>query len=134
MVLPAVEGVCVVGASFDIDDDDPAPRAASDMGNLERLSRILSVPPVEMKGAAMQNRVGFRIVARDRLPLAGKVAQNLYCSLAFGSRGIIWSALAAEIIAAQLEGEPLPLEAKLAEAVDPLRFLARAKRREGSPA
>src|SRR5204862_3245345 len=34
MVLPPVDGNCVVGASFDIDDDDPAPRAESHAGNL----------------------------------------------------------------------------------------------------
>src|SRR5213595_109065 len=42
MVLPPVDGLCVVGASFDLDDADPAPRASSHAGNLERLQRIIS--------------------------------------------------------------------------------------------
>ena len=41
MVLPPVDGICAVGASYDIDDDDAAPRAESDAGNLERLEKIL---------------------------------------------------------------------------------------------
>ena len=42
---------------------------------------------------------------------------------------VIWAGLAAELIAAGLEGEPLPLEGKLVEAMDPGRFARRAKLR-----
>jgi tRNA 5-methylaminomethyl-2-thiouridine biosynthesis bifunctional protein len=41
---------------------------------------------------------------------------------------LIWAALAAEIIACKLEGEPLPLEGKLADAMHPQRFAKRAAR------
>ena len=40
-----------------------------------------------------------------------------------------WAPLAAELLACQLEGEPLPLERQLAEALDPARFLLRERRR-----
>ncbi len=129
MVLPAVDGVCVVGASFDIDDHDPAPRASSHEGNMERLRQILSV---EIDGRDMQGRVAFRTVAADRLPIAGRIRENVYGALALGSRGLIWSSLAAELIASELEGEPLPLEAPLAAAVSPARFELRAGRRAAS--
>jgi tRNA 5-methylaminomethyl-2-thiouridine biosynthesis bifunctional protein len=128
MVLPPVEGVCVVGASFDVDDDDPAPRASSDEGNLERLGNILSASSFGQATPA-GNRVAFRAVARDRLPLAGRIADDLWCTLALGSRGLIWAPLAAELVASGLEGEPLPLEGKLADALDPLRFARRAAAR-----
>ena len=131
MVLPPVDGVCVVGASFDVDDNDPSPRAESDDGNLQRLSRML-VSPVGKN--PVKNRVAFRVVAPDRLPLVGKIGENLYGALALGSRGIIWSALAAELIASRLEGEPLPIDGKLADAVDPMRFALRATQRAGSKA
>jgi tRNA 5-methylaminomethyl-2-thiouridine biosynthesis bifunctional protein len=39
---------------------------------------------------------------------------------------LIWAALAAELIASQLEGEPLPLEGRLADALEPARFARRA--------
>jgi tRNA 5-methylaminomethyl-2-thiouridine biosynthesis bifunctional protein len=123
-----VDGICVAGASFDIDDDDPAPRASSHEGNLERLSRIVTLPPLDV--ATLDGRVGFRTVARDRLPLAGRVDENTWALLALGSRGLTWSSLAAELIASQLDGDPLPVEGKLADALDPLRFMKRA----GSPA
>jgi len=126
MILPPVQGICVAGASFDIDDADPEPRASSQEGNLERLARILPLQRIEMR--SVEGRVGFRAVARDRLPLAGRIDEHRYALLALGSRGLVWAPLAAELIASQLEGEPLPVEGKLADALDPLRFTRRARR------
>jgi tRNA 5-methylaminomethyl-2-thiouridine biosynthesis bifunctional protein len=125
MILPPVGGICVVGASFDIDDSDPAPRAESDAGNLERLKRIL---PLGENPRILESRVAFRAVTPDRLPVVGKLAEGVYGAFAYGARGLIWAALAAELIAAQLEGEPLPLEGKLADAMHPQRFAKRAAR------
>ena len=56
------------------------------------------------------------------------VSPSLYGAFAFGSRGLVWSVLGAELIAAQIEGEPWPIERELAEAIDPGRFLLRALR------
>jgi tRNA 5-methylaminomethyl-2-thiouridine biosynthesis bifunctional protein len=125
MILPPVGGICVVGASYDIDDHDPAPRAASDAGNLERLKKIL---PLTDEPKILQSRVAFRAVTPDRLPVAGKIGEGVYGAFAYGSRGLIWAALAAELIASELEGEPLPLEGKLADAMHPRRFAKRAAR------
>jgi len=128
MVLPPVDGLCVVGASFDIEDEDPAPRAESQAGNLDRLQNILSV---DLKNEEFENRVAFRAVAPDRLPAVGKLAENVYGAFAYGSRGLVWAALAAELLACELEGEPLPLEGKLADAIAPARFARRMMRRQG---
>jgi tRNA 5-methylaminomethyl-2-thiouridine biosynthesis bifunctional protein len=132
--LPAIEGLCVIGASFDLGDDDPGLRASSHAGNLERLRALL--PGCDPGDVLLDGRVGFRWVAPDRLPLAGALGENVHGVLALGSRGLLWTMLAAELLASQLEGEPLPVEGKLADAVSPLRFSARALRREaarGSP-
>jgi tRNA 5-methylaminomethyl-2-thiouridine biosynthesis bifunctional protein len=131
MILPPVEGVCVAGASFDIDDADPSPRRSSHEGNLERLARIL--PGQDFAHLPMDGRVGFRTVARDRLPLAGAVQEGMHALLALGSRGLIWAPLGAELVASLLEGDPLPVEGKLADALDPLRFMKRAGSRETRP-
>ncbi|HZM32959.1 MAG TPA: FAD-dependent 5-carboxymethylaminomethyl-2-thiouridine(34) oxidoreductase MnmC [Burkholderiales bacterium] len=130
MVLPPVDGVCVTGASFDIDDEDSAPRAESDQGNLERLKHILGQLPT---ASSLENRVAFRAVTRDRLPVAGKIAEGVYGAFAYGSRGLVWAALAAELIASELEGEPLPVEGSLARALDPMRFRRRAESRGSRP-
>jgi len=129
MVLPPVEGVCVVGASYDIDDEDAAPRAGSDAGNLERLERMLGA---KVDTGNVTNRVAFRSVARDRLPVVGKIADGVHGAFAYGSRGLIWAALAGELIAAGLEGEPLPLEGQLVDAIHPARFARRASRMAGA--
>ena len=131
MILPPVEGTCVAGASFDIDDADPAQRLSSHEGNLERLSRIL--PAQDFSRVPMEGRVGFRIVARDRLPLAGRLDEDTWALLALGSRGLTWTSLGAELVASLLEGEPLPVEGKLADALDPLRFMKRAGSRATLP-
>jgi tRNA 5-methylaminomethyl-2-thiouridine biosynthesis bifunctional protein len=125
MVLPPVDGVCVVGASYDLDDEDPSPRAESHAANLERLERILSM---RARASPLEGRVAFRSVTPDRLPVAGKLAEGVYGAFAYGSRGLVWAALVAELIAAELEGEPLPLEGKLADALAATRFARRILR------
>jgi tRNA 5-methylaminomethyl-2-thiouridine biosynthesis bifunctional protein len=70
-------------------------------------------------------------VARDRLPLVGALdAPGLYGAFAYGSRGLLWAGLAGELLASLMDGEPLPLEAPLAQALAPTRFALRAARRQ----
>lgn len=59
-----------------------------------------------------------RCTSRDRFPLAGQWLPGLYTSTAMGSRGLTFAALSAELLAARLHGEPLPMEARLARAFD----------------
>ena len=58
-----------------------------------------------------------RCTSPDRLPIAGPVhpeLPGLWALTALGARGLTLSVLCGELIAAQLHGEPLPLDAKLA--------------------
>jgi tRNA 5-methylaminomethyl-2-thiouridine biosynthesis bifunctional protein len=137
------------GATADADDADPAVRAGDHERNLAQLQRLSA----EFAGAsALQwsGRVGWRVVAADRLPLAGRVPlphrpgaegvdqvrhmariDGLHVLGALASRGIGWSALAGQIVASSITGAPAPLEASLLDAVDPGRFAVRAVRRAG---
>ena len=54
---------------------------------------------------------------------------GLYCATAYASRGLVWAALAGELLASLIEGEPLPLEGDLADALDPGRFVMKQARR-----
>lgn len=143
-VTRPVQGICCVGASYDF-DCDPALRQTSHEENLDRLKQVMPLAEVEID---VVGRVGFRCVAPDRLPLVGALPDpsatiggsrlcdvprlpGLYGLLAYGSRGLIWAPFAAELLACQLEGEPLPVELTLAAALDPARFVLKAHRRGG---
>lgn len=54
---------------------------------------------------------------------------GLYLHTALASRGITWSALGAETLAALIAGSPCPIEASLLDAVDAARFVSRSARR-----
>ncbi len=138
MALPGIDGLSMVGASYDIGDTDPKLRTDSHAGNLARLEQILpgiltSFNPA-LNPAGLKGRVAFRAVVRDRLPMVGPLSNGLFGAFAYGSRGLLWASLAGEIIASMLEGEPLPVERKLAAAVAPGRFALRAARREATSA
>jgi tRNA 5-methylaminomethyl-2-thiouridine biosynthesis bifunctional protein len=144
MTRPA-QGICCVGATYEF-DTDTALRQASQDENLARLAQLL--PQEAIDAPELAGRVGFRCVPPDRLPLAGALPDpdleitgsrlrdvprlpGLYGLLGYASRGLIWAPFAAELLASQLEGEPLPLESELAVALDPARFALKAWRRGG---
>jgi tRNA 5-methylaminomethyl-2-thiouridine biosynthesis bifunctional protein len=144
MTRPA-QGICCVGATYEF-DTDTALRQASQEENLARLAQLL--PQASIAVPELAGRVGFRCVPPDRLPLAGALPDpdqeitgsrlrdvprlpRLYGLLGYASRGLIWAPFAAELLASQLEGEPLPLESELAVALDPARFALKAWRRGG---
>lgn len=147
-LTPAAGGIACAGATYDL-DADPQLRLSSHEENIERLRGLVS-DPLAAAGAALAGRVGFRCVAPDRLPLVGRLPDfaaagaterlrdvprhpGLHALLGYASRGLIWAPLGAELLAAQLEGEPLPLETGLVDALDPARFVLRARRAPRGP-
>jgi tRNA 5-methylaminomethyl-2-thiouridine biosynthesis bifunctional protein len=151
-LTPSLEGMHCAGASYDL-DENPAPRPECDAGNMQRLARILDDVPALPDPLRLGSRVGFRAVSPDRLPLVGALPDyaamhgleatqlvhlprvpGMHVLLGYASRGIIWSALMAELLASCIEGEPLPVEADLAEAVDPGRYPLKALRKGKGPA
>ncbi len=144
-LTPAADGTCCLGATFDFDSNDTALSAEGHLANLARLGGLLPsasrIPEVE----DWPGRVGFRALTADRMPLVGALPDpagtasgnagvhdfprlpGLYGILGLGSRGLVWSALMGEFLAASIVGEPWPLEMDLARAIDPARFLFRAK-------
>jgi tRNA 5-methylaminomethyl-2-thiouridine biosynthesis bifunctional protein len=150
-LVPLSESSLMTGASYDLDDPDPALRHDSHADNLARLGQLVPALADRFDPGTLAGRVAFRCVASDRLPLIGQLADEtaaaaratelagawpldlprqhgLYCSFGYGSRGLLWAALGAELIAAQINGEPWPIERDLADGIDPARFLQRALR------
>ena len=151
-VLPAINGNIVTGASFDPDDDSMQPDDARHAANLHRAERLLPGITANVDVESLRGEVGMRCVARDRMPMVGPVVDmdrarqiaqalvgahagdmprvpGLFCSIAFASRGLAWAAISAECVASQIEGEPLPLEGSLVDAIDPGRFAVKLARR-----
>ena len=145
-LTPAVDGEHCLGASYAYDDGDEL-RLNEHQGNLRRLARILPGAERHFDTTGLGGRVGFRAATPDRLPLVGALANStqtltrncrlaevprqagLHGLLGLGSRGLVWAELASEILASQLDGDPMPLESDLLDAIDPARFRLRAHRR-----
>jgi tRNA 5-methylaminomethyl-2-thiouridine biosynthesis bifunctional protein len=151
-VLPATDGMVVAGSTYDRDNDDPEPQLQGHEANLRRLAQMLPDALLAADAAQLQGAVGFRCVAPDRMPLVGAMPDvdasraqkaalcgaqladlprcpGLYCASGYASRGLVWAAMAGEVLASLIEGEPLPLEGDLADALDPGRFVLKQLRR-----
>ena len=140
---PAYQDKHCVGASFQR-GGEATMSECDHAANLERLQRMLPGYCADATPENVSGRVGFRPVSPDKLPILGQLhhpdaqAQGrdfsaverwpgLHIASGYGARGLVWSMLMAELLASQLEGEPLPIESELAATVDPARFLLRRK-------
>ncbi|MGZ9705627.1 bifunctional tRNA (5-methylaminomethyl-2-thiouridine)(34)-methyltransferase MnmD/FAD-dependent 5-carboxymethylaminomethyl-2-thiouridine(34) oxidoreductase MnmC [Pseudomonas sp. GNP013] len=110
--------------------------------------------------ATVQGRAAFRCTSPDYLPIVGPLADaaafdqayaglrkdarqvpaiacpwldGLYVNSGHGSRGLITAPLSAELLAAWLDNEPLPLPRSVAEACHPNRFAVRSLIRSHAP-
>jgi len=125
----------IVGSSFDEGEDDLAPRELSDDFNREQASGLVNYLNGNLRSLTKTGEfVGVRCVAGDRLPIIGALTQRpgIFLATALGSRGILWSALAAKLVTAQLLEDdvallaPFGFAADLVAALAPARFFAGA--------
>lgn len=133
--------------------------ALGDEAHRENLARLRALSPAAADAMAqawaqgrLQGWAGVRCASLDRLPLVGAAPAalgeiaagarrpalpamprlpGLHLCCAFGSRGLALAAWAGETLAAWIDGESVPLDADLRDAVDPARFAWRAARRGG---
>lgn len=152
-ISPARQGWHCAGASFDPSDRALEIRTSDHVQNLAMLRQLspalgdaLGTPLPEF----LQGRVSLRCATPDYLPMAGELLDvaplrerfspgsrlgaehlpwldGLYVNTGHGSKGLLTAPLCGEIIAAMLENEPLPVDATLARALDPNRFLLRER-------
>ncbi|UIN08353.1 bifunctional tRNA (5-methylaminomethyl-2-thiouridine)(34)-methyltransferase MnmD/FAD-dependent 5-carboxymethylaminomethyl-2-thiouridine(34) oxidoreductase MnmC [Yersinia ruckeri] len=144
-----------IGASYQRGEASTEFSSTEQQENRERLLRCLPqvewVQQVDVSGN--QARCGVRCAIRDHLPMVGAVPDyaatlaqyqdlqrqikrgeavdsapvypNLFMVGALGSRGLCSAPLVAEILAAQMYGEPLPLNGQTLAALNPNRFWIR---------
>jgi tRNA 5-methylaminomethyl-2-thiouridine biosynthesis bifunctional protein len=124
-VAPLPHGGHCIGASYGHDDPDSSVRAADHRENLARAEAMLPGFTEGLEAAALTGWTGYRATVPDRLPIFGATAvEGVHAATGLGSRGLLWGPLGAELLACQLEGEPLPLPAALTGAISPRRFLS----------
>lgn len=144
----------LVGATYETTD---APLSAEQAWarNCLGIAALAPAPPQRNRTPERRDFVGDRAVSPDRLPYCGPLPDlgpvgvnpaerarwagkhlhelprhpGLHVCAGMGSRGLTLAALLAECAAAQIEGEPLPIETDLAASLDPARIALRRLRR-----
>lgn len=141
-----------IGASYHRADSEAIYREADQQENRQRLIRCLPDIdwPHEVDVSAGEARCGVRCATRDHLPMTGPLPDfdktlEVYADLAqqkekapsaplhpdlfvlgaLGSRGLCSGPLAAEILAAELCGEPIPMDRETLAALHPNRYWVR---------
>jgi len=150
-VRPQFQQHCI-GASYHRGDTATEYRAVDQQENRDRLLRCLPDAewPQEVNVSDGKARCGVRAATRDHLPMMGAlpdyaatlqqyatlaqqqqqaepapVYQGVFVLGALGSRGLCSGPLAAEVLAAQLCGEPIPLDSTTLAATSPNRYWVR---------
>lgn len=129
--VPTPEGpIWLSGATFERGQPQPLLRPEDQQTNAAKLAGLLPAlaPAIGTVFARPDTRAwaGVRATLPDRLPAVGPLAParwpGLQVCAGLGARGLSLAVLCGELLAAQLEGEPLPLPPRLARALAAARF------------
>lgn len=119
-----------LGASYHRGLRASASAAEDHRENLARLASILPAAAAALAPCFDSGRVkawsAIRATTRDRLPIVGRIESGphsgIWLSTGMGSRGLSFALLCGELLAAQINGEPWPIERKTALALAPARL------------
>ena len=120
----------LMGASFERDVANANIKAEDQLALLGRLRHLLPATAASLSPAFEEGRTlawaGVRCASPDHLPLVGALDETtlpgVHVCTALGSRGLTFALLCAELLAAWLHHEPLPVEKRLAHALRASRF------------
>ncbi|RYZ93876.1 MAG: FAD-dependent oxidoreductase, partial [Moraxellaceae bacterium] len=151
-IAPSQDGILCTGATFTVKDTEPAPRVSDHQTNLNNLREHIPAFLVSADVNQLKGRVGFRCSLPDYLPTVGALPivdkfiedfaplrknaragvtstgsywPGLYINIGHGSRGLAYTPLCAELLAAQINQEPIPMPRELVNALNPARFIVR---------
>lgn len=155
-LTPTVDGQHVFGATFARNVQDITLDAAADAANVRQLRHYLP-EFADSLSAVSGSHAAVRMTTPDRYPSVGMLPDEafyreayaglhhgnrrkvypparyqpgLFIAAGYGSRGLTTSGLCAEVLAAQISGEPLPVQATLYRNLHPGRFLIRELSRQ----
>ncbi|MBO6824751.1 MAG: FAD-dependent 5-carboxymethylaminomethyl-2-thiouridine(34) oxidoreductase MnmC [Sneathiella sp.] len=130
-ILPAVEGIHTLGATFLPNSDNAEIDEMDDLENTQRLG--MAIPALKECTNVIGQRASVRATSRDRFPVIGKAPgkDNVYVSAAHGSYGILSTLAGAHLLASMILDRPRALPKQVIKTLDPARFEKRAKAKEG---
>ena len=117
----------LVAASYDRLNMSMDANITDQVENFERLESLVPeiathLKPTFVRGD-VRNWVGIRCASHDRLPIVGEIMKGLWVTTALASRGLTFAPLCAELLAAQMQNEELPLTPRLVKALSIQRYL-----------
>jgi tRNA 5-methylaminomethyl-2-thiouridine biosynthesis bifunctional protein len=133
-----------IGSSYDEDVDSLVVNLKANQDNAIKGLNLIGCDHSHIgEFEVVNNFIGIRSASKDRLPLIGPIhgEDGLFIATAYGSRGVLWSALGAQLIQAYVEaflagadrlragfliGADTALSAEVATSVLPARFRAGA--------
>ena len=151
-ISPSLDGQYCFGSSFVIGDTSIDLRNEEHEHNLKILEESLPQLAESLKNQSLSGKASQRAGSRDYIPLVGALCDQqalrssyealkvdartefegdapwlsgLYVNLGHGSKGLITCPLSAEVLAAQINAEPYPIEQQLVDILSPQRFTIR---------
>ena len=151
-ISPALDGQYCFGSSFVIGDKTTELRQAEHEHNLQILKESLPRLAGSIDADTLNGKAAQRAGSRDYIPLVGALCDQkalqsrykalkvdartafegdapwlsgLYVNVGHGSKGLITCPLSAEVLAAQINAEPYPIEQQLVDILSPQRFTIR---------
>ena len=119
----------IVGSSFQRNDFDLQTRDADQLSNRQQWAELMPEFQDDILHIDLEQTsswAAIRMALPDRLPAVGEFAhpefKGLNVCTGMGARGISWSVLCGELLAAHLNHEPLPMAASLAKLMAASRF------------
>ena len=120
-ILPMQENITWIGSSHEKDYENMDISYEVGKELVKKINKNFKVNLAGTENMLMEARL--RTGSKDRLPLAGKIQENVYVIGALGSRGFSLGPILGEYIASLINNSPSPISSGIALAIEPLRFI-----------
>lgn len=151
-IAPAVEGVHYCGATYRLNSSNTGITVEEHEENIRNVAGLSQDLEFDTLASTLSGRAGFRCTTPDYFPIVGPAPvfprmleefaflrkkanavtndnghyyPGLYLNLGYGSRGLAYTPLCAELLASLICFEPLPVSGKMVPYLHPARFIIR---------
>ena len=119
-ILPRIDGITWIGSTHEREykNTDVCYEAGHEL--IQRTNKNFNIALTNSDNMLM--KANLRVGSKDRLPLAGKMQENIYAIGGLGSRGFSLGPILGEHVASLINNSPSPISSGIALAIEPLRF------------